>query len=150
MFGGRIGERMGDSPKLMLTAMRITRALPRGVLTPIARKMMPVSPDDEIIPWVNSKKRVQTAFLKSASTMIDADHSALDVIGKVTAPTLLFRGDRELGSIVSEGAADAAVAALPSLQVVHLAGAGHDIRRAKFAEYMAVVTEFLAATADSS
>ena len=148
MFGGRIGERMGSSPKLMLNAMRVVRALPSRVLTPIARKIMPGCPDDEIIPWVNSKKRVQTAFLKSASTLIDPDHSALDVIGKVTAPTLLFRGDRELGAIVSEGAADAAVAALPSLQVVHLAGAGHDIRRAQFTGYMAALTEFLASTSN--
>ena len=78
--------------------------------------------------------------------MLDVDHSALDVIGKVTAPTLLFRGDRELGAIVSEGAADAAVAALPSLRVVHLTDAGHDIRRAQFTPYMAAVREFLAPT----
>lgn len=150
MFGGRIGERMGDSPKLMLTAMRVARALPRGVLTPIARKLMPGCPDDEITPWVNSKKRVQPAFLKGSTTLFDPDHSSLDVIGKVTVPTLLFRGDRELGAIVSEGAADAATAALPSLQVMHLAGAGHDIRRAQFTPYISAVTEFLASTAGGS
>ena len=150
MFGGRIGERIGDSPKLMLNAMRVARVLPRPVLTPIARKIMPGCPDDEIIPWVNSKKRVQPAFLKSAGAMLDADHSALDVIGRVTVATLLFRGDRELGAIVSEGAADAAVAALPSLRVVHLPGAGHDIRRSQFTPYMAAVTEFLASTGDGA
>jgi pimeloyl-ACP methyl ester carboxylesterase len=149
MFGGRIGERMGNSPKLMLTAMRVARALPRGVLTPVARKAMPGCPDDEIIPWVNSKKRVQPAFLKTATTMLD-DRSALEAIGKMTAPTLLFRGDRELGAIVSGGAADAAADALPSLQVVHLAGVGHDIRRGQFTAYMAAVTEFLDRTAGGS
>ena len=147
MFGGRIGERMGDSPKLLLTAMRVFRLLPRSILTPIARKVMPGCPDDEIIPWVNSKKRVQPAFLKSSATMLDPDHSALDVIGLITAPALLFRGDRDLGGIVSEAAAQAAVDAVPSLRVVHLPGVGHDIRRGQFNLYMAAVKDFLASTA---
>jgi len=147
MFGGRIGERMGDSPKLLLTAMRVFRLLPRPVLTAIARKVMPGCPDDEIIPWVNSKKRIQTAFLKSSATMLDPDHSALDVIGLITAPALLFRGDRDLGGIVSEAAAQAAVAALPTLRVVHLPGVGHDIRRGQFTLYMAAVKDFLVSTA---
>ncbi len=146
MFGGRIGERMGDSPKLLLTAMRVLRLLPRSMLNAIARKVMPGCPDDEIIPWVNSKKRVQPAFLKSSATMLDPDRSSLDVVGLITVPALLFRGDRDLGAIVSEDAAHAAVAALPSLRVVHLPGVGHDIRRGQFAPYMAAVKEFLAST----
>jgi hypothetical protein len=56
--------------------------------------------------------------------------------------------DDVVGTGVSQRAADAAVAALPSLRVLHLAGAGHDIRRAQFTPYMAAMTEFLASTSD--
>jgi hypothetical protein len=52
-------------------------------------------------------------------------------------------GDRELGSIVSSEVAQEMAKVLPGLQVVHLAGANHDIRRAKFEEYMTALKKFL-------
>jgi len=58
-------------------------------------------------------------------------------------PVLLLIGDRDSGAIVSESIAAEAEAAVPSLRVVHLAGATHDVRRTGFEGYMAALTAFL-------
>ena len=62
---------------------------------------------------------------------------------QVTIPALLFIGDREKMSIVSQEAAQKAVEVNPTIQVVHLAGASHDIRRTRFDGYMPALKKFL-------
>ena len=66
-----------------------------------------------------------------------------DTLRQVTAPVLLIIGDRDAGSIVSEEIAADAAASMPNLQVIHLAGANHDIRRARFDGYMEALRGFL-------
>ncbi len=69
--------------------------------------------------------------------------SPFDELKKITVPTLRLMGDRERGSIVSPEVAQEMAKALPGLQIAHLKGANHDIRRAKFEEYMQVLRKFL-------
>ena len=67
----------------------------------MARKMSPTYPDDEIIPWVNSKKRISSDFLNSMNSM-DFDIAApFEVFKQIGVPVLLFIGDKEKMSIVS-------------------------------------------------
>ena len=147
MFGGPIGE-MGDGAlKMMATVMKIIKFLPIFLGKIVAKKMMPVSPDDEIIPWINSKKRFSSDLLKSMAEEPEAlVPSPFEAVEKVKVPTLLLMGDREKGSIVSEEVAKKMKTLLPGLQVTHLAGANHDIRRSKFEEYMTALRNFLAET----
>lgn len=146
VFGGEIGE-MGDGAlKMMARVMKLFRILPVFMGKPLARKMMmPVSPDDEIIPWLNSKKRLSVDFMNSLNLhnglMIDAP---FETVQKITVPTLLIMGDREKGAIVSQEVAQKMAQLIPDFKVVHLVGATHDIRRVKFDEYMEALKTFLA------
>lgn len=144
MFGGQIGEMGEKALKMMATVMTIIKISPVFIGKIIAKKMMPVSPDDEIIPWIHSKKRFSSDLMKSMAERPDElVPSPFDAVEKVKVPTLLFMGDREKGSIVSVEVAEKMKTLMPSLQVVHLEGANHDIRRAKFDEYMAALKSFL-------
>ena len=144
-FGGEIGEKGENALKIMVTIMKLIKILPIFLGKILAKKMMPVSPDDEIIPWIKSKKRFNDDLIKNMETTIDADMSGpIEELKKVKVPTLLFIGDREKGSIVSVKVAKEIEKLIPNLQLVHLEGANHDIRRSKFDEYMAALKQFLA------
>jgi pimeloyl-ACP methyl ester carboxylesterase len=67
-----------------------------------------------------------------------------EVIAKIQSPILLFIGDREKMSIMSRAAAQKAAEANAKLQVVHLEGASHDIRRTRFDGFMPALKSFLA------
>ena len=125
--------------------MTLIKILPVFLGKLVAKKMMPLAPDDEIIPWIKSKKRANKDFLRSmlnAANHPDPPFS-LQVADKVTVPTLLIMGDREKGSIVSLEVAQEMGKLIPDFQVAHLRGANHDIRRSKFDEYMQAVRKFL-------
>ncbi len=72
--------------------------------------------------------------------------TSLDTLRQIAAPALLVIGDRDAGSIVSEGIAAEAAAGMPNVAVVHLAGASHDIRRTRFDGYMEALRGFLERT----
>lgn len=105
--------------------------------------MMPLSPDDEIIPWVKSKKRMDKDFFASMMGTDAFGGDQFEVASKVKVPTLLIMGDRDMGSIVSTEVAEKLAGLMPELQVAHLKGANHDIRRAKFDKYMQALKTFL-------
>jgi pimeloyl-ACP methyl ester carboxylesterase len=109
----------------------------------LARKNLPSYPDDEIIPWVNSKKRVSNDFLNSMGSMEMITTDPEELFKKITVPVLLIIGDKSKMSIVSKETA-AAVAKVNSLvKVVQLDGASHDIRRTRFDGYMPALKTFL-------
>ncbi len=132
-----------DIGKMMAKFMRMFKLMPKFIGVRMARKNSPTYPDDEIIPWEDSKKRVSFDFLKSMPTM-EMDVSApFEVFGKITAPVLLFIGDKEKMSIVSQAAAQEAARVNNKVQVVHLEGASHDIRRTRFDGYVPALQKFL-------
>ncbi len=132
-----------DIGKMMAKFMSIFKLMPRFIGVRLARKNNPTYPDDEIIPWLNSKKRVSSDFLKSMPTM-EMDVSApFELFGKITTPVLLFIGDKEKMSIVSQASAQEAVRVNNKVQVVHLEGASHDIRRTRFDGYVPALQKFL-------
>ena len=65
----------------------------------------------------------------------------------VKVPMLLITSDPERGGIVTPEASAEAQQILPSLQVIRLEGAGHNIRREQFDPFLAAVQTFLAAHA---
>jgi pimeloyl-ACP methyl ester carboxylesterase len=66
-----------------------------------------------------------------------------ELLPRVQCPVLLVTSDPERGGIVTPEAAEEAKRLLPSVQVVRLSGAGHNIRREQFERFVAVVREFL-------
>lgn len=132
-----------DIGKMMAKFMRLFKLMPKFVGIRLARKASPTYPDDEIKPWINSKKRLSFDFLNSMTSMEMGLSDPFEVFKKITVPVLLFIGDREKMSIVSLEAAYEAARVNDKVQVVHLEGASHDIRRTRFDGYMPALKKFL-------
>jgi len=98
--------------------------------------------ESEFGPWADAKLRVSDAFLKSFGTPVQEWR---EVLPRVQRPLLLITSDPEKGSIVTPETAREAQHLLPSLQVVRLDVAGHNIRREQFDRFVSCVREFLAA-----
>ena len=143
IFGGEALEGK-DTARLMKVFMTTIRKLPSFLANFVARKMMPGYPDDEIIPWVNAKKRVNLDFFKSMETALNFSGGVPeDLLSQIEVPILLFIGTRENGSIVSLEVAEKMKNATKNLQIVHLEGASHDIRRTRYEDYITALKEFL-------
>lgn len=143
LFGGDIGMSGEDALKMMTRIMTLVKIMPVFIGKLIAKKLMPVSPNDEIIPWIKSKKRVSQDFFAAMKEMGTPNPEPFEVAKKITVPALLVMGDRDAGAIVSKDVAQKLAELIPDLQVAHLAGANHDIRRAKFEGYMKALKDFL-------
>jgi pimeloyl-ACP methyl ester carboxylesterase len=146
------GEKFGDGKqaiktedigKMMARYMRLFKIMPKFIAARMARKANPTYPDDEIIPWVSSKRRVSSDFLHSMPTMGMDIAAPFDVFKKIEVPVLLFIGDKEKMSIVSMESAQKAASVNDQVKVVHLEGASHDIRRTRFDGYMPALKDFL-------
>jgi len=143
MFGGDFDMEGDKVIKMMSMVMTLIKVMPTFLGKLVAKKMMPVSPDDEIIPWIKAKKRVNKDFFQSMKEMAAPNPDPFGMAGKIKVPVLLFRGDRDSGAIVSEEVAQELGKVIADLEVVHLAGANHDIRRAKFDGYMPSLKKFI-------
>jgi len=143
-FGdGKQNFKIEDLGKMMARYMRMFKIMPKFIATPMARKASPTYPDDEIIPWVNSKKRLSFNFLNSMSSMGFDIAAPFEVFKQICVPVLLIIGDKEKMSIVSPESAQKAASSNDKIQVVRLEGASHDIRRTRFDGYMPALKEFL-------
>lgn len=107
------------------------------------REANPGWDESEFGPWADAKARVRDQFLNSmgARPMLDWQ----ELLPRVERPMLLITSDPERGSIVTPEAAKEAQRLLPSLRVVRLSGAGHNVRREQFDAFVRTVREFLAA-----
>jgi N-formylmaleamate deformylase len=97
----------------------------------------------EFEPWINSKHRFSPKIGALAST---PDLSTLDyasLMQRVSCPVLFLRADPELGSIATESDIATLNQWIKQLQVVHISGAGHNIRREQFDAYLSAVKNFL-------
>ena len=65
------------------------------------------------------------------------------VVSTINCPVLLLTGDPARGAIVTPEAAAEAARLWRVGQVVHVAGAGHNIRRDRWEPFRAAVTTFL-------
>jgi pimeloyl-ACP methyl ester carboxylesterase len=66
-----------------------------------------------------------------------------EVAGRITCPVLLITGDPERGGIVTPEGAEEAKRVLRNGRVVHIAGAGHNIRRDRYEPFRDAVVGFL-------
>jgi N-formylmaleamate deformylase len=110
------------------------------------RAESPTWADEEFEPWADAKIHVRAQFLATFGQALPP-FEWRELLPRVTCPVLLVTSDPERGGIVTPEAADQAKHLLPSLRVVRLQGAGHNIRREQFDGFVGAVQEFLAATA---
>ncbi len=67
-----------------------------------------------------------------------------EVVRRLTCPVLLLTGDTERGAIVTPDVAQEAATLWRMGRVVHLSGAGHNLRRERYEPFRAAVIAFLA------
>jgi N-formylmaleamate deformylase len=119
-----------------------SRTASREAVMARGRKSNPSWDESELGPWADAKARVRDQFLNSmgARPMLEWQ----ELLPRVQRPMLLITSDPDKGSIVTPEAAKEAQRLLPSLEVMRLQGAGHNIRREQFDAFVRTVREFLA------
>ena len=114
---------------------------PRQALIDAQHVESPHWSDAELEPWANSKLRFSLNFFNHLGDP-DLDWPAL--LRQVKCPALLITGDPAAGALVTPQAALALKEQVPQLEIAHIAGAGHSIRRDQFERYLQVLRPFLA------
>ena len=106
-----------------------------------AHTVTPTWAEPELEPWARAKLRFNMKALdRRDAVLLDWDQ----ILRDITCPALLLIADPERGGGVTRERAAEMQGLVPQLQVVHISGAGHNIRREQFAPYMAAVSAFLA------
>jgi len=91
-------------------------------------------------PWADAKLQVSPDIFKGFSALRAPWQ---EVVRKIRCPILLITGDPELGAIVTAETAEEAASIWNKGRIAHISGAGHNIRRERYEDYMKVVTAFL-------
>ncbi len=104
------------------------------------RKDCPTWPAEELEPWALSKQQVSLHILQIFAQQRPPWRK---IAAGMRCPTLLITAEGEKGAIVTEAMAAEATQINPNIQVAHIAGAGHNIRREAFQAYMEAVKAFL-------
>jgi N-formylmaleamate deformylase len=107
-----------------------------------ARQAHPTWGEDELGPWADSKLQVSANFASAPRTFPERPDFR-ELLPKVKVPVLLITADPERGGIVTPAVAEEAQRLLPSMKVVRLSGAGHNVRREQFGRFLEVVRAFL-------
>ena len=97
---------------------------------------------EEILPWADSKAEMNIAMLQPALAAVNNSRWR-EIMARIQCPILLITGDPQLGAVVTPEAAQQAAQLWKQGEVVHLAGAGHNIRRDRYDEMMVAVKAFL-------
>jgi pimeloyl-ACP methyl ester carboxylesterase len=92
---------------------------------------------DDFQAWAAAKRQVDAAALPAYATPWQAE------IDHIDAPTLIIRGEAELGSLVTPEIAAEAMALNANIRSVQIPGAGHNVRRENFPAYVSAVLAFL-------
>jgi N-formylmaleamate deformylase len=106
------------------------------------RAQQPAWADMEWEPWADAKLQVSPAVFDWADppTPLTAWR---DVVHKIACPTLVITADPALGAAMSPEAAQEAPGLNSGLQIIHIPGAGHNVRREQFEPYLEAVRRFL-------
>ena len=133
----------------MRTDMEALKSKTREQLIEAVRLEHPDWPEAELGPWADSKLR----YRSSGSSLFSPNAPQIDwsaVLGMITCPVLLIAADLERGGMITEERAQEFQAQVPQARVVHVAGAGHNIRREQPARFLELVRPFLHETSGNA
>lgn len=106
------------------------------------RESDPGWPEVELLPWAEAKQQLDKTIFETEN-MTRRDWREL--VKEFQCPALLVTAEKDKGAIITEEMAALAHALNPRVQAVKIAGAGHSIRRDRYADYMAALRGFLRA-----
>ncbi len=132
-------QRRANSAQWRSDAMA-RKALGYDELLAQIRREQPTWAAEEYEPWVEAKLQLSPNVL---DYVFEATTPWRIVVSQIQCPALLMIGDVERRAIVSAESAAEAVALNKHVQVAHISGAGHSIRREQFEPYIQAVRTFL-------
>ena len=98
----------------------------------------------ELDPWADAKARLGCQVIGAFDRRPDVGIDWPATLGRIACPALLITADSALGAGVTEENGDELRTLVPGLRVAHIPGAGHNVRRDRFAPFMGAVLPFLA------
>jgi N-formylmaleamate deformylase len=135
----------GHDPRVVIRKnVEVAQTEGREAAIARGRSLNPSWSDEEFGPWSDAKARVSRQFVDSMASgrpMLEWR----ELLPRVKCPMLLVTSDPERGGIVTPQAAQEARHLLPSLELVRLSDAGHNIRREQFEAFVGAVRAFLGA-----
>ena len=102
------------------------------------KKTHPRWHDDDFPAWAKSKKLVGEDAMTGLSWA-----NWREIVTKIQCPSLLVYADADGDGIVKQSAVDEVLEANKNFEAVQILGAGHNIRREQFTEYMKAIRSFL-------
>lgn len=93
--------------------------------------------DDDFPAWAAAKRQVDPEAFPHYATPWQEE------VDRIAVPTLVVHGEARLGSLITAAIADEARALNPNIRTVEITGAGHNVRRENFADFLAAVRAFL-------
>ena len=108
-----------------------------------AAKERPEWPEIDTRYWAEAKAQLNLDVVKERNA---ARPPWRDIVRAITCPVLLITADPERGGIVTPAVAEEASHLWRTGRVVHIPGAGHNIRREQYEPYRAAVSAFLTET----
>lgn len=113
------------------------QALSQADIAAMGRATSPGWHDDEFPAWTVAKQQVDPDALPVFPSPWQ------DAVSRITEPTLLICGEESRGGIATRAIAEEARALNPLLSAVQIQGAGHNIRRENFPDFLLAVRSFL-------
>lgn len=102
------------------------------------KKSNPSWPEEEFGPWADSKMQLNMDVFKDGPPF----GSWREIVPRITCPTLLITADPARGAIVGPEDVREIEQVWHNGRVLHIDGAGHNIRREQYAPYIAAVKSF--------
>lgn len=104
----------------------------------LGRTQHPTWPAEDRPAWIESNQQVRV----EAADSLDPGAWG-PIVDAITCPTLLLHGEAEHGGLVTTEVAARVAARNPHITTDAIAGAGHNIRREQFEQYLDTVSGFL-------
>lgn len=98
-------------------------------------------PEAELGPWADAKLRLNP---RAGTFNPTIGITWQELLPRITCPALLITADLDRGAMVPEERAAEMQRQMPQLEIAHIPGAGHNIRREQFDGFIKVVRSFLA------
>ena len=104
------------------------------------RKQNPLWSDEELKPWAESKIQFRENNPKLLFKLLNSSYEWKDIVQNISCPLLLITSDK---GITSDKLAQRVIEICKDGRWVKIEGAGHNIRREQFGQYIQAIEEFL-------
>ena len=136
--GAKSDEEMRQQLEMFRQVMRSFSKLSPEEALAQGKAMSPTWHDDEFPAWVDSSLQVAENVINGIQL-----EPWQAIVPAIQCPTLLVTGDEQRGAMVTEALRREIDAGYEPIQTHQLEGAGHNIRREAFEEFVALVRSFL-------